>query len=312
MFILQGSRTNLVLILMVATLGCDTLENSPPGIEQSAACQLGCNETDPNPSAPGIFLGSGITDLTCFDGEQTDADGDGMSDFCENNLAPRFSPQLAISTGDEVGREPHFATRQLSTTKARIMYLLSYYVDRGPSTSWCNNNIIDVFSREACHGHDGDSEWITLDVYYDRGTKHWVLDQAIYSQHTGSKAYTRGTGASPRIEYPNKTGGSPRAYVAYQKHANYASDSECDAGSILGTDTCNANSYEQVTAGGNVNIRSRAAHTSSQDCMRSTNPLYSGNGVVECYWTSRAFVGWHIGSPASNSEYSGKLASMGF
>jgi hypothetical protein len=83
-------------------------------------------------------------------------------------------------------------------------------------------------------------------------------------------------------------------------------------GSILGTDTCNASSYQYVTAGYNVNIRSRAVHTGLQDCMPSSNPIYADNGVTECYWTSRPFVGWHIGSPASNSEYSGKLAAMGF
>lgn len=69
-------------------------------------CQLGCVETDPNPSAPGVFLGSGVTPMQCFGDMQTDADADGMGDFCEKSLAAAFAPELKYYSADNVGREP--------------------------------------------------------------------------------------------------------------------------------------------------------------------------------------------------------------
>jgi hypothetical protein len=43
-------------------------------------CQLGCQEQDPNPSAAGVFLGSGATAESCFSGAQNDLDADGVGD----------------------------------------------------------------------------------------------------------------------------------------------------------------------------------------------------------------------------------------
>ncbi|MFL5403295.1 MAG: hypothetical protein ACJ8BF_10810 [Gemmatimonadales bacterium] len=297
--------------------GSPSLAKGRPGVD----CQLGCIDPPPDTgttSPVGLFLGSGVTDVVCFDGSQTDSDADGISDFCEKNLAPAFAPQLAMTKGsDNLGREPHIAVRKLGTApKARIMYMLSYYVDRGPVTSWCNSNVGGAYDpetwRAACEGHDGDSEWITLDVYYDRSTQRWIVEAATLSQHTGYKTYSRTTREYPALEYPGTKGGYPRVYVAYQKHANYPSDAACDAGSIMGTDTCQADLFERVVAGDNVNVRSRAAHTAAQDCWPSTNPIYSSNGIKECYWTFKKFLGWHVGYTGTGSEYTDKLRTMGF
>ncbi len=309
--ICRGGGVAIGLVLAFSACS-DSIESPSSDPQLGITCQLGCIEQDSFPTAPGIFLGSGVDDVVCFNGSQTDSDQDGISDFCERNLAPAFAPQLALTAHDQVGREPHLAVRRLTYGKARMMYLLSYYIDAGPTTSWCEQNVIDAIDASICSGHDGDSEWITLDVYYNEMTKHWILDQAIYSQHEGVKPYSRGSSAYPAISYATKKGGAPRVYVAYQKHANYASDRECDEGALFGTDNCNASIFETATAGDNVNIRSRAVHPSTRDCMPSTNPIYADNGVEECYWTVRPFVGWHIGFPADNSDYSGKLAAMGF
>src|SRR2546428_12080639 len=67
--------------------GCSSADEQP-------LCQLGCNEQDPNPTAPGVFLGSGVTPDVCIMGGQTDADQDDLGDFCEKNLAFAFAPEI--------------------------------------------------------------------------------------------------------------------------------------------------------------------------------------------------------------------------
>jgi hypothetical protein len=283
-------------------------------------CELGCippDEGDPDapPPGPGIYLGPGVTPNACFGltAPMNDIDQDGLSDFCEKNLAAAFAPQLAMTKGsDNLGREPKFAIERIpSTLKARVMYLLSYYVDRGAATAWCYNNIVP---RSACEGHDGDSEWIALDLWYNSKTQRWLLDYAHLSAHTGVNRHGRGTNLYvPGFIYPGGAGGYPRVYVAYQKHANYRSDAACDDGSIIGTDTCQADLFQRVTAGDNVNIQSRAVHRRDQNCWFSTNPIYSSNGIEECYWAVDKFIGWHVGYPGTGeTEYTYKLSRMGF
>jgi hypothetical protein len=288
----------------------DTTEDAP-NREFTPTCLPGCTETDPDTSAPGIFLSSAVTEETCFGTTATDRDQDGVPDRCENDLSTAFRPELAITGSDRTGREPKVAVKGYPNSGIiRIAYMLSYYTDDGPTTSWCNNNFVDLFDQQACHGHFGDAELIVLDVYYNPSTKHWVLHYAGYSEHETWNSYPRGTAAYPKLVYPNKGGGYPRAYVSYQKHANYATDRECDSGAKLGTDTCNPTRFERITSGGIPNIGSRSVHTSGQDCWASTNPLYQ-NGRLECYWTGARFKGWQTGNPDSD-PYGPKLASWGF
>lgn len=276
-------------------------------------CKLGCIETDPAPNAPGIFLTSAVTDETCFAGGHTDADADGLSDRCETDIAAAFAPELFHWRFDNVGREPHWAARP-SGDQVVIAYLLSYYRDEGSSAWACSLPLV----APHCQGHNGDSEWILLTVYYDWPTHHWLLQQALYSQHTSFGTYARGSNAYPTaLEYPGRLGGYPRSYVAEGKHANYPSRSACNSGGTLGTDTCTqVDTAARVAGGGNVNIRSRAVHMASQDCMVSANPsyIYYGSGRQECYWTNRRFRGWiptTVGGDDSTA-YSGILADHGF
>lgn len=235
-----------------------------------------------------------------------------MGDFCEKQLAYAFAPELAYFHGDNVGREPRWAARPLGD-EVRIIYLLSYYRDLGPDFSVCETNFAWLIGElDKCSGHAGDSELIVLDVYYNTSTRHWLLNQGIYSQHEGFKAYTRTTKAYPvSLYYPGKLGGYPRSYVARQKHANYASDAECDAGAVLGSDDCSSDSFARVEAGATLTIGSRAYHNQWQDCMESSNPLFAGNGVIECYWTNRRFSGWQGYRPDAD-PYEPKLAYFGF
>jgi len=292
------------ICLACSLIACSETRDNPtePRFGQVGTnCELGCippDEDEAPPPGPGIFLGPGVTEKTCFIGPMNDIDQDGLSDFCEKNLAAAFAPQLAMTKGsDNLGREPKFAIERIpNTLKARVMYLLSYYVDRGPTTGLCGSNLGTGFGiaewRAACEGHDGDSEWIALDVWYSTSTQRWLLDQAHLSAHTGVNRHARGTSLYPTaFIYPADKGGYPRVYVAYQKHANYASDAACDNGAILGTDECNADLFQRVFAGDNVNLQSRAVHRLDQDCWPSTNPIYSSNGIKECYWKVDKFIG---------------------
>lgn len=311
-----GVASGLAISILSACSDTSTPAPTDVGLrpDQIILCELGCNDPDPSPTAPGFWLGTGMTGTQCVNGTQTDADADQLSDFCEKNLANGFAPELWYTQSDDVGREPHWVAKRLGTSgiKARIAYLLSYYNDWGPTTNWCNNNVIDLFNREACSGHAGDSELIVLDVGYNSTTEHWVVDSAHYSEHGGYNNYPKNTikGYPTALQYAGVNGGSPRSYVSYQKHANYATEAECDSGAILGTDTCLPQTSSRVQAGGQLNLGSRVHQF--QNCMYSGNPIYSGSGRQECYWTdTQKFSGWHIGNPSA-TPYTTILTGIGF
>lgn len=101
--------------LSLLTVACTETATAPDTRASTALsegvtpmCELGCTETDPYPTANGLFLGSGVTPTVCFGDEHTDLDADILSDFCEKNLAQAFAPELYYHFYDEVGREPYW------------------------------------------------------------------------------------------------------------------------------------------------------------------------------------------------------------
>jgi hypothetical protein len=255
---------------------------------------------DPSPSAPGIFLGDGVTPAACINGTQTDTDRDALADNCESGLAAAFAPELAYAASDRTTREPRWAARPLSGGKVRLAYLLSLHFDLG--AYGCS------FGLVFCGGHYGDSETIVLDVYYSSSSRHWVLHQAIYSAHGVYNIYPRLFTAYPSMNFPARKGGYPRAFLALRKHALYRSDTECDDGE-LGLDECKADTYQRVASAGALNLGSRGTHTAAQDCARST--VFTSSAAVECYWTLREFGGWQ-GKAPKGGAYSSVLSLFGF
>ncbi len=246
----------------------------------------------------------------CTNGTQTDNDGDGLSTFCENNLAAAFAPQLKYDPIDNIGGEPHWVAQKIAGNKVRIAYLLSYYLDQGSSLFWCGVPFIGGL----CTLHNGDSEEIVLDLYYDIDSFHWILDKAHYSRHGNWPAYERlGNPYPMALEYPGRAGGYPRSWVAKSKHANYPTQASCNGGN----DTCAQNSAgKRVFVSAATNLGARNSHSSAQDTVVSANPSYQyyGSGKTEAYWTGADFRGWiplSIGGPAS-SAYSGHLTYFGF
>lgn len=147
-------------------------------LESSITCQLGCVEVDPYPSSPGIFLGSGVTQDVCFDG-QTDADADGLGDFCEKNLAEAFAPEMIYNNTDDIRRESYWAAKP-NGTKVRVFYALAYYFDLGlTGFDYWECKAVSLWELIGeCDGHHGDSEHVVLDLYYVPSTQHWLLDKA--------------------------------------------------------------------------------------------------------------------------------------
>jgi hypothetical protein len=244
-----------------------------------------------------------VTPDVCTDG--TDSDLDGLEDFCEKNLAAAFAPELAYAQADNVGREPHWVASPLSEDNVRIGYLLSYHVDLGTQDPYGCMNFLPA---EWCWGHAGDSEDIYLDVQYDWFSQHWVLKTAYYSRHGIYGVYNAGSNGYPGLFYPAHPGAYPRSYVSMYKHANYASQPECDAAQY-GYEDCFPNAYARTASGASLNLGSR--NHQRLNCMSSSDPLYSGDGRIECYWTGVAFAGWQTFQPTA-APYSPKLWNFGF
>lgn len=307
----------LLAVAMLLQWGCDGGSTEPNGQESlldvMPMCQAGCVETDPSPSYPGYFLGSEASHFVCLDGAHTDADLDGLSDYCEKLLAGRFAPELWWRyPEDNIGNEPRWVAQPIDSGRVRLAYLPAYYKDWGGQTMLCNI----PFAHSLCLPHNGDAEVITLDVYYNAAKQHWILDRALLSGHGVNYLYQRGVKAYPiQFTYPTKPGGYPRVWIARGKHANYPDETTCDDGSYFHTDTCEGNNTAtRLFASATRNLGSRDAPFA--DCVASVNPSYAyyGAGRTECYWTSKSFRGWvpdSVGGGQSGT-YSTILTGLGF
>ena len=334
------------LLILVACASPDSLTR--PVVHTSTAgsaqpdCAAGCWETDPNPSSPGIFLASVVTQDECVAGDYNDVDEDGLGDLCEQRLSDAFNPWLHYYTTDLAwGKEPSYAAKlywRSGIPVIRILYMPSYYADAGTIDV---NYLQGLFD---CAGHFGDSEAIVLEVYYNAATQHWVLNDESFPHHTTyTLAYGSGHGdfaeKNPVDQSPvngdlvlaDKTvsmgsyptyltythgghlGGAPDVWVAVNKHSNYANQSDCGAGGH-GTDLCSANAWEQMGLYdgyvGSRNVGSDNVHF--MNCLPARIPPTSYNGYQECYWTGSNFAGWSgITSPVSPG-YRVRLTSWGF
>lgn len=295
------------LIAAGLLLACEPRLSAPPTeLVVQPLCQIGCVEDGPYPEAPGVFLGSGVTPEQCFY-FGTDADSDELSDFCEKQLMFAFNPELRYYHLDYVDREPYWAAGPTGSADdpIRIVYLLSYYRDNGSDAWVCSL----PFAPSSCHGHNGDSEVVAFDVYYDAVHEHWVMHAAYYSQHNDLRVASReGADAFPRrvrygtpthytwysLQYPEHPGSYLRVYVSEGKHANYFSTSDCETGGAFQTDTCAHVDTSVRGVMANVwNIGSRQGQLINCVEARSTAHPYYGSHRAECYWTPGSnFRGW--------------------
>ena len=265
-----------------------------------------------------------MQNVACLDGSYTDLDADGVGDFCEENLAVAFAPEMRTWSQDNTAGEPYWAGEAGPNQTIRIVYLLAYYRDEGSPSSLCNL----PFAHWSCDGHNGDSEAVMVELKYVASTQHWVLERAWLSQHGDIVQYNgAGTTSSPhgivvRLQYPNKPQGYLRVWASQGKHSNYATQPECDTGGAFSTDTCDqADTSWRVFVSDAYDLGTRA--NPFVDCVPSRDPAYQyyGAGRVECFWTPppsfpmfEKFAGWipdAVGG-ARSTHYSSVLDDFGF
>lgn len=99
-------------------------------------CLPGPDPNDPDPDAPGYYIGPDYNMDFCR--QSNDLDGDGFDDNCEYRIAHRFKPLLATNPSDDVSREPYWVASYEEEIPGygtqegvKIMYLFSYHLDLG-------------------------------------------------------------------------------------------------------------------------------------------------------------------------------------
>jgi hypothetical protein len=267
-------------------------------------CLPGPSPDDPDPDAPGYFIGLDYNMDQCR--QSNDFDADGFDDNCEYRIARRFAPLMATNPSDDVSREPYWVATYVpslpfgSSDGLKIMYLFSYHMDWGdPETGGYGS-------------HSGDSEFVILYVEFDESTEHWLLTGAFYAAHHENYALNLWDTYKPAsgFEMPDKVNGYPRVWVANDKHASYPHKRACNNGGALNADDCNSNvDDERIEVSHLRNIGS--ADNPFTNCVASENPIsYPG---TECFWSaSYSFCGWDLDRTNCSSPYADHLKEFGF
>lgn len=313
-------------------------EMSAPASDASFMTTYGCEITpscsgedgDPSPDAPGYWMGSVVSPAQCFSETGigiNDSDRDGMDDICEHYIADRFRPSLVLSDHDcNVGREPYWAAKYFprSYNTVRVIYLLSYYVDCGvpDENTWVNVGcgliqavgqlgtfngrfppwnigIVPINEENLCEGHNGDSEFIVVDIRFDSTTSHWVNFRTYFSAHWMTAEDRSRWRVMDRLEFPDqRMGGYPRVYVAQGKHGNYPTRRDCndDGGRADDCSSGNLARETRVRMSRGFNVGSAQVNFLGSGTCVGGGALYSTYPELygtECYWVEgRRFQGW--------------------
>jgi hypothetical protein len=243
----------------------------------------------------GIFLSSTFGYDNCLVPGYSpgDRDQDQIIDECEYQLAYAFRPILHISEREmHAGRESYWAVaRNLSSPRSfRIFYALGYHQDTGsPSVS-------GMFYYD---GHSGDSEFIVLEIE-EIAPARWAMRTGTLSAHWNEDYGLDGTGTWSYSNFQFPSGGyraRPYVWVAQEKHANYKTRNQCDAGAQY-FDNCDGTPVDQE-----VEVRrdsNLGNHTIDLvGCVASRDFSYGRN---ECLWGPGRFYGWY--APVDNGATS--------
>lgn len=230
---------------------------------------------------------------TCW-GTGTDADGDGLNDDCELQVAAAFMPSLWIARNERgAGRRPYFAVKSQSFAlrTLRIFYMDALYEDQGVL-----GGLVDA--------HDGDSEFQVLEVHYSDG--RWLLDAAFLSAHLETFCDSSAWYGYAQLEYISGFRGAPRIYMARDKHGTYNTLSSCDRGGCY-VDDCSQGKEEALDPGNQLAARN----------VGSTGaPLINAvtfNGQTERLLDDVEFKGWDNQWYRPNSTpYRARLVRFGF
>jgi len=107
-----------LLFLVSCDTPAETTDSTDPNFKKPIPLKQSCYDPDdpdclpyppvedPDPSAPGYFIGTDYNMDHCT--QSNDYDYDGFDDNCEYRIAHRFKPLLATSPNDDVSREPYW------------------------------------------------------------------------------------------------------------------------------------------------------------------------------------------------------------
>jgi hypothetical protein len=261
-----------------------------PNEENNYDCGGGPEGGDPCPNCVGIAIGGAMTNVDCRASGLVDQDYDGVVDLCEYYLAAGFKPAFKWDSGDDyLNREPYWAVRPLGTQSYRIFYAIGYHMDGGDP--WVNT-----------WAHTGDSEHVIVDVTFDNLSQRWITDQMYTSAHAGMpNSQSRWTTFEHLTYGDNHWRGRPNVWVANNKHANYASQSEC-----LLYELCNGLMPGSLQILQDANLGNNLYRLVDYVLSR-TYPNPPG-GVA--FWSGLSFCGWQS-EPCSTTNYSVFLSQFG-
>lgn len=307
-----STRATLIACAAVVLSACSASDViGPSPIRQSSINTLSgcydpvdpqCSHTppagDPNPSAPGVYLGSGFTPSACTGVSINDVDNDDFDDFCEFQLALAFRPLLSTNPYDEdLSREPYWAaTWNAANNEVWMMYMPAYHFDNGNQHA----DVCQGSNHAYCWGHFGDSEYIYLRARYNASTQHWALYDATLSAHWLESCpwlplthcdYTT-MYIADNMEYPTKAYHYPRIYVSLDKHANYNTRGNCNDGGAYHSDDCTDNADDsRITVNRYKNVGETWAPMITS--TTSSSPIeFSGTEYFSNNFAFTPFCGW--------------------
>jgi hypothetical protein len=320
----------IALALTAVTLACSDLSTDATGPAPTsgpnhmiAQCTYPgdptCTDSLPETNGQiGIAI-AGINPSVCADTiSYSDSDHDGMNDQCEEKLAEAFAPFLLqsrvppffdVASGRSIGDYYHAVRAPKCNANGcddiRIAYMMAYYFDGGT----------DGGSGTLDGGHNGDSEFIMIDVRYDAPTTRYVARSVFLSAHCGST--TMGVSTAPSCKWFDATsftslglilGGAPEVWSAKGSNANYRSYSECEGGTYI--DNCDRNSAgTRFPVSFDYNVGSY--YYSPRNVHARRYPASASASQTESFWIALPFHGWQDTGEGETS-YATILGDFGF
>jgi hypothetical protein len=249
-------------------------------------------------STPGTSADTLAPEAPCL-AAGVDADGDGLSDDCEDALLRRFAPTFVASPmacnwdaasgrlkgGYLVGAEP-------VEGGIRLAYLPAYLEDCG----WAGLECL-LRPRGGCDPHHGDSEAVFVDLVADAPVHDWHPERVFLSAH----CFSRSDGRCRWFDREEVQwfGSTSVIWVAEGKNANYPSKGACDSGH-WGFDTCDRNArrfrFPVVSARQNIGtFERRFPHRADPSGCVARPELVEESDAAEgreCVWSDETFGGW--------------------